>query len=53
MWMKTSEHLPPEGKKVRTISAGGMESVLTRVGNLYFCDDGMYVYYEVVMWKPI
>lgn len=52
-WILVKKELPPEGVKVVTLSEGGIQAELTRHGNLFFTDGGMYVYYVPVMWHPI
>lgn len=51
-WNRTDKVLPPEGKVVQTLSDGGIEQPLKRVGQLWFFPDGsMYVYFHVVYWR--
>lgn len=51
-WILVAQTLPPEGLVVRTISPGGIEADLKRLGNLWFFpDDSMYVYYTPRFWK--
>lgn len=52
-WNATDQILPPEGQVVRTMSPGGIEADLKRLGRLWFHPDGsMYVYYTPQYWKP-
>lgn len=57
-WVKTSDFLPPEGKKVKTkIDDGKFQrniQTLVRKGNLWFFPDmSMYVYYTPTHWSEI
>lgn len=51
-WQKTSEVLPVENVKVKTLSPDGSEEIMYRIGNLWFVGT-TYVYYTPVMWKFI
>lgn len=51
-WQKTSEVLPVENVKVKTLSPDGSEEIMYRIGNLWFVET-TYVYYTPVMWKFI
>ena len=45
---------PPDGVVVETVSASGTVQRLKQRGRLWFVPDGsMYVYYEVVGWRPL
>lgn len=53
-WKKTDRELPPEGQVVDTLSDGGVQQPLKRLGQLWFQPDGsMYVYYHVLFWSPL
>ncbi len=52
-WTNTADQLPPEGEWVTTISSGGQEVELKRQGNLWFMDNGMYVYYTPEKWRAL
>lgn len=53
-WTRVDRSLPVEGVPVLTLSPGGQQQVLKRVGRLWFFPDGsMYVYYVPAYWRPI
>ena len=53
-WYLTANKLPEEGAVVETLSDGGIQSQLKRVGGFWFFPDGsMYVYYVPRYWKPL
>lgn len=53
-WVKTEIRLPEENVVVDTLSEGGINQRLMRVGNLWFLSDGsMYVYYIPIFWRPL
>lgn len=53
MWKRVDQELPEENVIVNTISPGGMEQTLKRLGSLWFVPDGtMYVYYTPEFWQP-
>ncbi len=53
-WHRVEVALPDEEVIVRTISPGGIETMLKRRGLLWFVPDGsMYVYYTPVFWSPL
>lgn len=53
-WTRTDKALPPEGQVVETISEGGVQQKLRRVGDLWFFPEGdMYVYYNITFWRPL
>ena len=50
----TENALPEEGVVVATLSEGGIQSELKRIGGLWFFPDGhMYVYYVPRYWKAL
>lgn len=54
-WNSIEYTLPPENVPVLTKiddREGGVRNtqVLTRKGSLYYCSDGMYVYYRPTHW---
>jgi hypothetical protein len=53
-WERIDSTIPPENVPVLTKidDRDGVrnEQVLTRKGSLYFCSDGMYVYYRPTHW---
>ena len=52
VWNLVSDSLPDEGVIVETISEGGIQQSLKRVGGLWFFpDSSMYVYYTPKFWK--
>lgn len=53
-WNQTKDVLPPESQVVDTLSEGGTQQTLKRVGNLWFFPDGsMYVYYTPKYWAEL
>jgi hypothetical protein len=53
-WTPCKYQLPPENEVVLTLSPGGMESELKRLGGLWFFPDGhMYVYYTPTYWRAL
>ena len=52
-WTNVGTCLPPEGEWVIAMSPNGNEIELKRQGNLWFMDNGMYVYYTPTMWRDL
>lgn len=51
-WARTDTVEAPEGVVVETLSAGGIQTELKRLGNLWFLpDNSMYVYYTPMFWR--
>jgi hypothetical protein len=54
IWVLVADRLPAEGVVVDTLSPGGLQQQLKRLGNLwFFADDSMYVYYTPKFWLPL
>ncbi|MDI6975988.1 hypothetical protein [Serratia sp. Se-RSBMAAmG] len=49
VWKRTVQEVPEENVIVRTISPGGEEADLYRIGNLWYAGT-MYVYYTPERW---
>lgn len=50
-WTLVENELPPEGVEVDTLSDGGQQQTLKRIGRLWHFPDGsMYVYYTPKFW---
>ncbi len=53
-WINVQHNPPPHGRRVLTMSPGGLEQILHRGdGGLWFGDDGCYVYYEPKFWLEL
>lgn len=53
-YFRTADILPEPGEVVETVSPGGLNQVLRFSDGLWFFpDDGMYVYYTPMFWRPL